>query len=50
MNQYDVSVVVPIYNCEQYLEECIKSIRKQDDYDLKKIQIIIINDGSTDDS
>ena len=50
MNQYDVSVVVPIYNCEQYLEECIKSIRKQDDYDLKKIQVILINDGSTDDS
>lgn len=42
-----VSIIVPIYNAEKYLEECIDSIRNQT---YSNIQIILINDGSTDNS
>ena len=42
-----VSVIVPVYNTEQYLEECIRTIVKQT---YKDLEIIIINDGSTDSS
>lgn len=42
-----VSVLVPIYNVEKYLEQCLDSIIKQT---LKEIEIICINDGSTDSS
>lgn len=47
MFKYDVSVIIPTYNDEKYIEECIQSIMKQD-YDTNLIQIIIINDGSKD--
>lgn len=40
-----VSVIVPIYNVEQYLSDCISSIRKQT---LENIEIILVNDGSPD--
>lgn len=42
-----VSVIVPIYNAEQYLDECLSSILRQT---LKDIEIICVNDGSTDSS
>ena len=40
-----VSVIVPVYNGEQYLRECINSICNQS---YKELEIIIINDGSND--
>lgn len=40
-----VSIIVPVYNVEEYLERCINSILKQT---LKDIEIILVNDGSTD--
>ena len=40
-----LSVVVPVFNAEQYLSDCIKSIQKQS---LKNIEIVCVNDGSTD--
>lgn len=42
-----ISIIVPVYNVENYLEKCIKSILSQtyDDYEL-----ILLNDGSTDGS
>jgi len=40
-----VSVIVPVYNVELYLEECLDSIINQT---YKDIEIILINDGSTD--
>ena len=42
-----ISVIVPIYNVEKYLAECIESIIKQT---YKNLEIILINDGSTDSS
>ena len=42
-----ISVIVPIYNSEKYLKKCIDSIINQT---LKEIEIICINDGSTDNS
>lgn len=42
-----VSILVPIYNVEKYLSECLESLVNQT---LKEIEIICINDGSTDDS
>lgn len=42
-----LSVLVPIYNVEKYLDECLASLAKQT---LEDIEIICINDGSTDNS
>ena len=42
-----ISIIVPVYNVEEYLEECLESIRKQTYQD---IEVILINDGSTDGS
>lgn len=47
--RYKISVVIPVYNCGEYLEACVESLKKQtmrsDDF-----QIIFVNDGSTDNS
>lgn len=42
-----VSVIVPVYNTEKYLDECLESIENQT---LKEIEIICVNDGSKDGS
>lgn len=46
-NMPKVSVIVPVYNVEKYLYQCLESIVSQS---LKDIEIIVINDGSTDNS
>lgn len=46
-SDYKVSVIVPVYNVEQYLSDCLESICRQT---LKEIEIIVVNDGSTDNS
>ena len=43
----ELSVIVPVYNVEQYLSDCLDSLTKQT---LKDIQIICVDDGSTDGS
>ena len=47
MNDELISIIVPIYNAEKYIERCIKSIIDQD---YKNIEIILIDDGSKDNS
>ena len=47
--KYDVSIVIPVYNVEDYLKECLESILNQN-YDINKIEIILIDDGSIDNS
>ncbi|WP_026834365.1 glycosyltransferase [Eubacterium xylanophilum] len=42
-----VSVIVPVYNCEKYLDACIKSIIAQT---YENIELLLIDDGATDNS
>lgn len=45
MKKLKYSVIIPIYNKEEYLEDCILSVINQE---VKEIEILLINDGSTD--
>lgn len=40
-----ISIIIPVYNCEKYIERCVGSILKQSFSDF---ELIIVNDGSTD--
>lgn len=42
-----ISVIIPVYNTSIYLEECLDSVKNQK---YSEIEIIVVNDGSTDDS
>ena len=47
MNNTIVSFIIPSYNYARYIEQCVHSIQNQT---VKDIEIIIVNDGSTDNS
>ncbi len=47
MADIKVTIIVPVYNAEKYIEQCINSIINQS---LTEIEIIIVNDGSVDNS
>jgi glycosyltransferase involved in cell wall biosynthesis len=47
MSEEKISVIIPIYNVENYLEKCIDSVLKQT---YKNFELILINDGSKDNS
>lgn len=40
-----VSIIVPVYNVEKYIERCIDSILEQS---YEEIEVLLIDDGSTD--
>ena len=42
-----VSIIIPVYNAEKYLEQCIQSLILINE---KKVEFIFVNDGSTDSS
>jgi len=46
-NEPKISVIVPVYNVEEYLRECLDSLVNQT---FKDIEVIMVNDGSTDNS
>ena len=41
------SILIPVYNVERYLEQCLKSVLSQD---FRDFEVILVNDGSTDSS
>lgn len=47
MREIKVSIIIPVYNVERYLNQCLDSVVNQT---LKEMEIIVINDGSTDNS
>lgn len=42
-----ISVIIPVYNTEKYIEKCLESLAKQT---MQDFEVIIVNDGSTDNS
>ena len=46
-NKALISVVIPVYNVEEYISRCISSILEQT---YRNLQIILVDDGSTDKS
>ncbi len=46
-NKAILSVIIPVYNAEKYISECLDSILKKTDLN---IEVLVIDDGSTDDS
>lgn len=47
MEEIKISVIIPVYKTEKFLEKCVKSVINQT---LKEIEIICVNDGSPDNS
>lgn len=47
-NSVILSIIIPVYNSEKYINRCLKSIELQKNY--KDIEVVIINDGSCDNS
>ena len=45
MEEYLISIIVPMYNCETYIEKCIKSVLNQT---INNYELILIDDGSFD--
>ena len=45
MSEIKVSIVMPVYNVQSYLDECLDTLQNQT---LKEIEIICVDDGSTD--
>jgi len=47
MNKQLISIIIPVYNVEKYLDKCLRSLVNQS---LKEIELILVNDGSPDNS
>ena len=47
MNDINISIIVPVYQAEKFLEKCLKSLINQN---IDEYEIICIDDGSTDSS
>ena len=49
MTTINVSVIIPVFNQEKWIARCLRSLLNQN-YDNEKFEIIVINDGSNDNS
>lgn len=49
MDECKLTIIVPLYNAEQYIEKCIRSLEEQD-IDKGEYEILVINDASPDNS
>lgn len=47
MNKCKLSIIVPVYGVEKYIDKCLNSLVKQS---LKEIEVIVVNDGTKDNS
>ena len=47
MNGKKVSVIIPVYNCEEYIERCLCSVIDQT---YQNIEVLVVDDGSIDNS
>ena len=45
MRNKEISVIVPVYNAENYIAQCMESVLQQT---FQSIEIVVVNDGSTD--
>ena len=45
MKELFLSIIIPVYNAEKYLDDCFESIKRQS---FKNYEVIIIDDGSSD--
>lgn len=45
-----ISVIIPVYNGEKYINRCVDSVLSQKNFNLDEIEIFLINDGSKDSS
>ena len=50
MQEIIVSIVIPVYNVEKYIGKCLESCIMQNNVSFKDYEIIVINDGTPDDS
>ena len=44
---HKISIIIPVYNVGEYLDECLSSVVNQN---YKNYEVIVVNDGSTDNS
>ena len=50
MKEKKISIIVPVYNCSYYLEDCLDSLVNLQSVDEVEVEVVIVDDGSTDDS
>lgn len=48
MSEKILSIIIPSYNMEAYLPKCLKSLIISDERLFDKIDVVVVNDGSTD--
>ena len=50
MSGKQLSVIIPVYNVEKYIAKCLRSIVEEGAQALEAVEVIVVDDGSTDKS